>query len=93
LAIFYKFLQAEGLYPWFDGSNGKTKGQMCEEIGARHNVSSDNFEQKYNKTDITKASSKDVQKVILMLDTPEQESAKKSAETRLRIIEAKAGIK
>jgi len=87
-AIFYIILQNVGLYSRFDGSE-KTKKEMCLEIGERHGISGNKFEQVYNKTKINDGTTKDLRVVLGLLDKPEYQAAKDYAETLLRTAQAK----
>lgn len=93
LAIFYRLLVSANLYPEFDGSSGKTKDVMCKEIGLRHGISGDKFEQVFNKTKPEKASIADLTAAVRLLDKPEYQKAKDRAETLLKQAKANKGIK
>jgi hypothetical protein len=91
-AIYYRILQQFHLYDDFDVTN-RTKAEMCREIGIRHNISGDKFEQIFNKTNIKDATIEDLNVVLSLLDSPEYQAAIDYTNDQIRLLETKKEIK
>lgn len=87
-AIYYKILIEKDLYPNIDSAE-RTKDEMCKEIGARHSISPNNFEQTYNRTKINDATKKDLINILEMFDKQKHAPAIDYTNDLFRVLQAK----
>ena len=87
-AIYYKILIKKDLYPNIDSAE-RTKDEMCKEIGARHGISPNHFEQTYNRTKINDATKKDLLNILEMFDKQIHAPAIDYTNDLFRLLQAK----